>query len=323
MNAERGIEWDVAVVRSNMLCELFGAELLLPRGVTVMQTQAQTALTAGQLEDIRDKRVLIAGGYYRGAMSPILDVARRVTVFLNSSDHLEPHPKLEVLRASIDSNAFGFASFCVAACQADGREPTAPNYPAPTGDVPRVARFLDEYLFGNPSEEALCFQNGVYTIDRPTDAEKIRTLLTPADVDRCVANGRPKRVSNLRIAEQRYKATVTISFRYGERDVRAVLGVGDSPIVDTCLFFAQKADVGMLFRFDVSQRRTFVSAISNAASNLDAGKLISDLFGGGGSFFMGGGSFQGLSADLEPLVRSHVQSSLEKSSAKLASNLQK
>ena len=32
--------------------------------------------------------------------------------------------------------------------------------------VVKIAQYFDEYLYGNPSEEALCFHNGIYTIKK-------------------------------------------------------------------------------------------------------------------------------------------------------------
>lgn len=57
------------------------------------------------LNIIRDKNVLIVGGYYRANIDPIIESASEVTVFYNASDSYEPHHKYNTI-GSTNLNEF-------------------------------------------------------------------------------------------------------------------------------------------------------------------------------------------------------------------------
>lgn len=272
------MEFDCVVVRQNMLAELCGAGLWdSERNSEVIQTPPLTEFTPELLEKIRGKNVLIAGGYYNKSMKPILEAAKSVFVFYNSSDE----PAREEHKFYQIEHADGFATW------------TANKVGIDASDFHfKIAKYLDDYQYGYPSEEALCFQNGVYVIDKSTDYEKLMSI---GNIEQVIEAGRQKRISNMRIAEQRLKGALEFSVLV-DKPCGALTAIGDSPIVDTCLLLAEKSKggIGFLFRYDLAKNKTFISCRVNEQSGLDAGKIMQKLVGGGGSKPMGGGSIDGL-----------------------------
>ena len=275
------MEYELIIVRQNMLAELYGAHLWsLQQGSEVVQTPALTEMGPELLEKIRGRSILIVGGYYSSSMDPIIASASKVAVFYNQSDSVPAVP--HKFYSSGDWKGFCFWTIGWLSIQ----DPV----------VQKIAFYLDEYLYSDPSDEALRFQNGIYVIDRPTDLEKLLTIKTEDDMEATMAKGKEKRVSNLRIAEQRLKAGKLITFKVLEQEYTAMVSIGDSPIVDTCLLLAKNSPSGMgiLFRYDLASEKTLLSTRVLRTSGLDAGKLMKSLINGGGSKLMGGGSITGL-----------------------------
>ena len=273
--------FDFVIIRQNMLAEVYGAYIWQQFcACGIITTPPLVKLDESVLEKITGKNVLIVGRYYRNNMDEIVKVAKDVSVFFNESDELPKACNYACFKAS---KGQGFTTWTL----------DQTNYDEEHQHVAKIAEYLDEYLYGFPSEEALCFQNGVYTIDKPTDLEKILTIQGSEDIKSTILRGKQKRTSNLRIAEQRAKCAAMFLFTLDDGDqFEALVTIGDSPIVDTCILLSEMSPtgIGMSFRYDVKNGKTLISMRVTKESGLDAGLLMSKYIGGGGSQAMGGGS---------------------------------
>jgi hypothetical protein len=198
-----------------------------------------------------------------------------VTVFLNSSDPI-PDAWINPIRASENK---GFLSWVL---QEKIKTPV----------LLQIGEYLDSYLYGWPTEEALAFQNGVYTLTGNSNLEKILQVQTQEDIAEVIEKGKIKRNANKEIAAGRVRDATTIMYQ----GVQVLVGFGDSPIVDTCIALAEKAPsgIGILFRYNLKDKRTFISVRVTEGNSLRAGDIAQVLIGGGGSHSMGGGSTDGL-----------------------------
>jgi hypothetical protein len=291
---------EVIIVREMMIAECFGAHLwsvaaeLRDQPMHVLYTKAQVSLSESEMESIRGANVLIVGGYYRDHMPEIIAAAAKVWVFHNNSDEQMEGYETLLPRSATE----GFASFALQSITSEGV--SLDNVET----LKEVVGHLDSYLYGWPSEEAMCFQNGVYLIDKPTDLEKLLTIKTIQDVNSTMQNGRLKRRANLRIAEQRLKWARAFNIAYGAKTLSiysVLVGFGDSPVVDTCRLLAEKSadGIGILVRYNLEAERTFFSVGTTERSSHDAGEIAKVLFDGGGSQPMGGGSLAGIINPLE------------------------
>jgi hypothetical protein len=272
--------YQLIVVRRNMLAELYGAHLWATHTNTeIFDTSALTEMTPDQLEKIRNKNILIVGGYFKSNMKPILAEAKEVTVFFNTSDLDDQQPDHKFITAEPLS---GFLSW------------TIQQLGIVESCTVQIAKYLDEYLYGYPSEESLCFQNGVYTIDKPSDLERLLTIQSNKDIESTIAKGKKKRVANLRIAQQRLEASKQFIVYFDGKPYPATVAIGDSPIVDSCILLAQQTGIGILFRYNLAAKKTFLSCRTTKESGIDAGHLMKQLVNGGGSVPMGGGSINEL-----------------------------
>lgn len=274
--------FQVVVVRQSMLAELYGAHLWMVQcGCELLVTAPVTQMTSDLLDKISGKRILIVGGYYSSNMSAILDAAKEVTVFYNSSDVDELVKGYQFI-TSVEFT--GFLTWTVQ--QLNIQEPY----------ILRMSKYLDEYLYGYPSDEAMCFQNGVYVIDKDNDLDKILTIKSNDDISPVIVKGREKRINNRRVAEQRLKTSKQLTFKAGDEIYTCLCSIGDTPIVDTCLLLAEKSNtgIGVLFRYDINTSKTFISCRTTLDSGIDAGLLMKKWIHGGGSKPMGGGSVSGL-----------------------------
>lgn len=288
------MSFDIIFARKSMLAETYGGYLLkesCPESELFL-TENITEFTPEMLTTIKDKNILIIGGYYRENIKEITRSATMTTVFYNSSDFPEflknGSPSYSII---IGTEHRGFLSWVI-------------RYLHIKEDYIRLmGRYLDEYLYGYPSEESLRFQQGVYSIQRETDLEKILTIKSVADVEDAIEVGSIKRFSNLRHAKQRLTTAYVYPIRYDGRLISATVSIGDSPIVDTCILLAEHTGVGILFRYDLRNNKTFVSCRTTEKSDIDAGKLMKQFIGGGGSYVMGGGSVDGLKFPHELFVQ--------------------
>ena len=268
--------FDVVVVRRAMLNEEYGAHLWKTlTGAEVLTTDPVVKMTESYLEQITGKRVLLVGGYYRDNMDPIVERAKSVFIFFNTSDDVQPNSECVIAKEGV-----GFLMWTVKKLNIVD---VVTNH---------IAQYLDEYLYGYPSDESLCFQNGVYVIQQPTEVEKILTVKTEDDITRVLEQGRIKRINNLRIAIIRLGNATEIAFTLRGVSHSALVVIGDTPIVDTCLLLAEKSQggLGIMFRYDLEKKRTMISARATKESGIDAGQLMKALVKGGGSKPMGGGS---------------------------------
>lgn len=275
--------FDIIVVRETMLAESYGAYLWNKhRGCEVGFTPSITELHELMLEEIKDKSILIVGGYYQSNMDPIIKVAKEITVFYNSSDITQDVvSNYKCIRA----NEFtGFLTWTTKILNIEDDH------------ILMISQYLDEYIYGYPSNDALCFQNGISVIDKDNNWDKMSTITSMEDIRQIVIKGKENTITNKRIAYQRFGSSEEITFNIGDKSYSACVSIGDCPIVDTCLLLADQSSdgIGMLFRYDMKARKTFISTRSTQESNINAGLLMKQLIGGGGSKSMGGGSISGL-----------------------------
>lgn len=260
-----------------MLAECFGAEVLrMYNGAIVVMTDPVVAPTHDLLDQITGQNVLIVGGYYRGKLSEFLAVAKSVTVFYNTSDTPDDVEHL-ILKASPNR---GFASYAVETANTENKEL-----------LMKIAVWLDEYLYGFPSENSLKFQNGVYTLDAKTDVEKVKLIMNGTwAIEDVLDVGAVKRHQNLVVARERLEE----AREYTVLGKKVLVAIGGSPIVDSCILLSQRTGIGMLVRYDQQKKRTFVSCRVTEASGEDAGAIMHAFINGGGSRPMGGGSIDGI-----------------------------
>jgi hypothetical protein len=272
------MDYDLVVVRETMLVEVYGTFLwqkYLNKG-NVIATKPITEMDNATVAEIKGKNILLVGGYYRENMSPILASANSVTVYYSESD-IDETSHFLTYKVVISS---GFASWMAQQlCIKDEL-------------IIKIAKYLDEYAYGDPSEDSLCFQTGLYTIDKPKDLDKVASISSIQNVEDVIALGKSKRIANLRVADQRVKSSKELTVTVDNKPYKALVSIGDSPIVDTCLLLAKKSTqgIGILFRYDMSANKTFVSARTTKESGINAGQLMKSLVNGGGSRYMGGGS---------------------------------
>jgi hypothetical protein len=275
------MNFNTVVVRKQMLAECFGAHLWNKMSdIKIMVTDAVTEMNNSMLEEIKDKDVLIVGGYYKNNMKPIIYAAKNLTIFYNNSDKYNQSNDYIALVA--DKNK-GFASWTVEQLK------ISDDY------ILRIADYLDQYLYGHPSEEALCFQNGVYMLNGVTDLEKIKTIKNHEDIENAIEKGREKRINNLRIAKNRADWSTELPLKFNNNVYNVCVAIGDSPIVDTCIVLADRSSsgIGLLLRYDLKSKRTYLSARVKHGVEVNMGEFMHSLVGGGGSYVMGGGSVSG------------------------------
>ena len=273
------MEFDLIIVRKDVLPDMYGAYLWKKyKGGDVIIAENNT-----QFDMIEDKRILIIGRYYDAKMDQILYSANRVTVFCNNSD-LEPPPSYQYIQSG---ECTGFAHWVVQELAIT--DPTEK----------RIAEYLDEYMYGEPSEKAIHFQNGLRTIEASTDYSRLMTIEDEDDINRLIENGEKIQRIDLRFAKQQLRSSV--SYRLG--DNWAQIGIGDIPTITSCLLFANKSKSGLalFFRYDLTFNKTFITVRVTKASGLDAGIIARNMVKGGdfkimksGSKFLSGGSINGL-----------------------------
>lgn len=278
------------IVRSSILPEWYGAYLLennYPEQYTVHVTEDITEPT----EEMRKmKSILIVGAYYNNSLEKFGNDTD-ISLFLNNGDSLvdikslkgnDMKKMLDRLDVSYANEDSGFlATFVLPKLKVDDELHTFITY-------------LDGYMFSRPTENMLCFTNGIYLQEGKNGIEKILNAYQKKTVDEIIETGRQKRIDNLFVARSRYRSGVVKQFQLGLVTVDAFITYGDSPILDTLLYALEesKADVAILVRPNMKLNKTFFTIRSSKKFN--AGKIAKKLFGGGGSSICGGASVNGI-----------------------------
>lgn len=264
--------FDIVIVRSNMLAEVWSASLLQKQNVVteVMYTSEQTRLTPEQLETIRNMNVLIIGGYYHASLAEINMVVSNLTSILQDSP------------VGYDSANVLLGDIC--ACVLDLCGLTQNAYAS------RIAVMLDGYLAGEFSDTNLNFQAGVYGLSDTNHVDRVTRLAECVNLNLIIEAGIGLRKPLKCTAAARAKTSVAIS--YG--DISIQCAAGDSPIVESCIALAELSPngIGMLVRHNYKVNRTMISLYSNDSINV--ANIAAKLVNGGGSAYMAGGSCEGL-----------------------------
>jgi len=278
--------YDIAVGRDRMLGETFGMLMLHNENGTnlVFARQGTDTFDATFLRQAQGKTILLVGAYFKHELPAVIKVAKHVTVFYNTSDvaadEKDAGGSYTAVQATPDT---GFATWVCNQLKVEDK-----SY------LREMAERIDRYLYGFPSDDDCCFQNGVYVSAGATDLEKLALIRNSDDIVRTIAAGRQKRLANLAIAQARLKTATKLEIPYGDKTYTALAASGDSPIVDSCIVLADHSPsgIGLLVRHDYVARKTLLSMRVTSASKLDAGAIMRDLFGGGGSMPMGGATIE-------------------------------
>jgi cell division ATPase FtsA len=275
----------IIIVRAKMLSELYCAYMLSKHKeyCSYIITDPVTELDEKTLDSIIGKNVIIFGGYYRYNMKPIMSVAESMTVILQDEPtYVTTYPRLRhnkpvditnkyiVQVETINSTPFMYVSALIKMNELE--------------EI--IGTYLNNYSYEIPTDESRAFQQGLYVLDFPTDLDKIKYALN-GGFEFITNKGKDKLISNDQIAKIRYADSILIE--YDGKII--VVGCGDTPIIDTCMYFAKQSPsgIGMLVRYNYKLNKTFVS-ICSVNESIHAGKFANQLINGGGTFFMGGGN---------------------------------
>lgn len=249
-----------------MMAEVYCANLWKRE---ILATPPITEMSKDLLQKISGRAILIVGGYFRQNMDAINKSAKSVFVY-------ESEEKDSFISWTID----------------------ALSKVIPNPITFKICQFLEEYLYGDPSEDSLNFQNGIYCLDGRTDQEKLESIQDMADIRRVLEKGSERRIANKRTAEHRLTTAVPITIKLDGSEYKALVAIGDSPIVDTCIVLAQNSPdgFGILYRYDLFANKTFMTCRSTTTSKVHAGKYAQEWSGGsgGGTKICGGASITGL-----------------------------
>ncbi len=277
------MSYDLVIARGIMLNEVYGAYLWRThKKIDTLITEPITKLSLSNIEEtIKNKNILIVGGYYHDNMEPITASAKKVTVFCNSSDASElKQVNYEII---IAKEGKGFLTWTI-----DQLKITDPvTY--------GIIGHLDDYMYGFPSSADIYFQAGLHAINLPTNLDKLLTIKTLEDIIKTCEYGKTL-PSNKETAQKRLDTAVEVELSYDEKKYGALVAVGDTHLVETCMLLAErsKSGVGILLRYDLKHGRTFFSCRVTKESSLDAGLIMFKLFKGGGSKSNGGASVDSL-----------------------------
>lgn len=275
----------VSVARKGMLCEEYAVGLLYQYfHVPYYVSPPLVTPSEEMISFIRGRRVIVYGGYYRDSMDTLLQEAEKVVVILQPEEE-EKSTEIET-KSGLDTIYSSPSKWTLSYLESQGCQVLE--------HIKLIGNYLDEYLTEYPSEETMNFQNGLYTIDKQTDMEKIKELNTTEDILQCIENGKKKRISNIRTAQIRVDQAKVYYIR--DIDLSVLVTEGDSPIVDTCFLLAKSSPsgVGILFRHNYKLGRTYVSICAIERSGKSASVIARQVAKGGGSKFMGGGSWDTL-----------------------------
>jgi len=250
----------------------------------VLRTAQVVKLEGCLLRRLKNKTVMIFGGYYNDNMQEIVDVASLVTVFLSQGDKFPAVTPESVIHCVFATENRGSLLWTADKLDIDGTF------------TRKMIKYLDSYAYGNPCKHALKFQNGIYTLEGETDLERLLSIKTWEEIDEVIARGSEKRNANKRVAEQRLQSAMNMIITVPTGRYSFKVSFGDTPILDTTMLLAKHSigGLGMLIRYNYHGNRTLITVRRNELSNIDVGKLMAEWIGGGGSPIYGGGSLEGI-----------------------------
>lgn len=269
------MEIDIVVIRQSMLPELYAGHLWKEHhGSTLLLTASVNQMDDQCLAMISDKSVLIVGHYYANSMDSIIEVAKSVTVFVSIESAIK---STESCRYITSDKYTGFLTWTIQQLGIQQQH------------IIRIGQYLDQYFYGYPCEEAVCFRNEIFMID------KLLAINDEQEVDTLVINGRTEMANN-EVLKGYLRTAKEVDFTIGNNTYTALVGIGDIYVGDGCWLLAHNSTsgIGMLFRYDLSQNKTSISIRTTQKSGIHAGALLKKLVGGGGYPSMAGGSISKL-----------------------------
>lgn len=195
--------------------------------------------------------VIIQGIYIN-----LLILRKNVTVIYNSSD------KYDLFAGHTHFRTSGIASYAVIFCSISKEIPIK---------YVKMAKLVDEYIYGFPTEKTFLFRYGIDTFEGDTYLDKVQSILNYDVKTLC------EREQNLLLAQEQFNKSQEYTI-LGNK-IHPV--VGQSPIIDTFMLLSQPTGIGMLIRYE--NNKTYLSFRVSKESKLNAGELMTKFIGGGGS----------------------------------------
>eukprot|EP00742_Colponemidia_sp_Colp-10_P018174 GILJ01020972.1.p1 GENE.GILJ01020972.1~~GILJ01020972.1.p1 ORF type:complete len:198 (-),score=17.12 GILJ01020972.1:233-826(-) len=157
---------DVVIARENNTLECYGALLLaIYQQAEILVTPALCELGAEREAKLQDKRVLIFGGYYGDTVVHLAEkVCRTLTVIYNEGDRVIEHPKIYNLVGTLDNGPLTQLLNLYLPTNAD------------TATTRTIIKSLEEFVFGYPSEESFCLQNGLHAVPGDSRIMKLSSV---------------------------------------------------------------------------------------------------------------------------------------------------
>jgi hypothetical protein len=239
---------ELIVFRKSNVCDFFGAVVLKTcTGCLIAATENLKQPNENLISDIFDKDVTIVGGYYTGFIEKLKNQARSLKVFYNyfESPDEEEH---EYIKAE---NGRGFATHVIKN-NIEKLQELKVDYKL----FLTVAEYLDEYFYGHPSEKVLLFQAGVHSLkDDISEIEKVALVTTNSfSIEDILKRGEECReYSSVIIKDRLARSKKTVICRENF-SVRVCLG--NDYITETCIALAKDCDLGMLIKYDKTNKRT-------------------------------------------------------------------
>lgn len=235
------------------------------------------------LEKIKGESVFIVGGYFTGNLEKFVQVSNQVTVFYNSKDTPDTCEHTIIKFKPCTGICTFVSQFLLK---------THPHY----NFLKKILLNFDEYIYGYSQEESLNFQNGFYELEG-NNTQKINKLIDHPEIyNEIIELGKKRREKNLIIANERLISSKIYKFN----GISIRVSEGESPIIDSCQLLAtgneniKGTGVGLLVRWNFDLNKTFVTCKTTKESGLNAGELMHQFIGGGGSESTGGGSICGI-----------------------------
>jgi hypothetical protein len=239
----------IVVFRKSNICDFFGAVVL--KACTKCYIAAIDNLTEPNenlINDIFDKDVIIVGGYYSRFIGKLKSQSRSLKIFYNYFESPGDEEEHEYIKAE---EGYGFATYVVKN-NIETLQKINVNYEL----FLTIAEYLDQYFYSHPSEKVLNFQAGVHSLsDTLQEIEKVALVTTSAiNIEDVIKRGEECRdYSNVIIKDRLERSRKTFICRENF-SVRVCLG--NDYITETCIALARDCDIGMLIKYDKSNKRT-------------------------------------------------------------------
>lgn len=286
----------LVVVRESMINECYGAWLLEKYNTDKKFNYVRHETKSIDYPDAtmlnpKYRYLLIIGGYFSGSYDALQDKTL-VTVFSNSSDDIvDVENRTNFQNIQYDPKLFsGFLSWVIQKLKITDTQ------------IITFSNYMDTYAYGYPDNDAICFVNGLYSQEGKTLLDKVLTAYSSNKVEEIIECGKIKREINLLTAKARFGYSKMIELPYKGQILKVRYGVGDSPIVDTLLYFLNQdiykfngssdIDAALLLRYLPSEGSTCFSI--RTRKGLDAGNIAKELWNGGGGIPAGGARMRGI-----------------------------